>query len=148
MAQVNATATIVPFAYPNGYDNTQRCETVRGTITISATGFYPPGGFALSWANLEGLKTIPPAGSTASSTGSIFPIDANIKSVGNVNSTQGTGPSGFIYLWDNVLGNMHIFTVVTDAASNSSGPLIEIGGTVPPGVRSDTIQFEATFSRI
>jgi len=147
MAQVNATATIVPFAYPSGYDNTQRNDIIRGTITISATGYYPPGGFPLNWGTVEGIKTLPPFGSSPSSTGNIFPIDVDIKSVANKTSTQGTGPSGFIYLWDNVLGNMHIFQVATDAASGNSGPLIEIGGTVPPQVLADTIQFTAYFTR-
>jgi hypothetical protein len=147
MAQVNATATIVPFAYPKGYDNTQRMEIVRGTITISA-GQYPPGGFPLNWNNIEGIKAVPAAGSSPASTGNIFPIDVDIKSVANLNSTQGTGPSGYIYAWDNVLGNMHIFQVATDAASGSSGPLIEIGGGISGTIIADTIQFCAVFSRL
>ena len=146
MAQVNSTATIVPFPYPKGYDNTQRMVCVRGTITLSP-GQYPPGGFPLNWSNIEGLKVIPPAGSTPSSTGTINPIDMEIHSTANIASNQGTGPSGYIYLWDSVLGNMHIFAVATDAASGSSGPLVEIGGGISGAIFADVIQFEAWFPR-
>lgn len=146
MAQVNSTATLVAYAYPNGYDNTQRCTIVRGKITLSP-GQYPPGGFPLNWGLLEGIKAIPPAQSSQTSTGSITPVDVDIKSVGNLTSTQGTGPSGYIYLWDAVLGNFHIFEVATDAASNSSGPLVEIGGGISGTIFADTIQFTAWFPR-
>jgi hypothetical protein len=146
MAQVNSVATITQYPFPSGADNTQRCRIIRGKITLSP-GFYPPGGFPLNWGLLDSAQAIPPGATTPSSTGSIFPTDVNIKSVGNLNSTQGTGPSGYIYLWDNVNGNMHIFLVVTDASSGSSGPLIEMGGAIPPAVFLDTIQFEAIFPR-
>lgn len=146
MAQINSTATLTPYGYPKGYDNTQRNRIVRGTITLSP-GQYPPGGFALNWGGLEGVQSIPPSGSSPSSTGSLTPIDVNIKSVGNLASAYGTGPSGYIYLWDNVLGNFHIFQVATDASSGSSGPLVEIGGGISGTIFADTIQFEATFTR-
>ena len=121
-------------------------QVVRGTISLSP-GQYPPGGFSLNWSTVEGLKAIPPGNQTPSSTGSVIPIDVDIHSTGNLNSTQGTGPSGYIYLWDSVVGNMHIFEVATDAASGSSGPLVEIGGGISATIFADTIQFTAWFAR-
>lgn len=136
-----ATITINPLAHPKGYDNTQHNEVVRGTFAISTGGTYPPGGFPLNWGALEGIKAIPPSLSTPSSTGSIFPIDVDVKSVANP-------PSGYIYLWDNVLGNLHIFETVNGAAgSNASGPLEELGGAIPNTIVTDVIQFTAYFSR-
>lgn len=148
MAGSVATITILP--YPKGIDNTQRCQIVRGTIALSA-GTYPPGGFPLNWNNLqntsgETIESIPLGGNSPSSTGSPAPFDMDVKSVANNLSQYGTGPSGFIYLWDNVLGNLHIFQVQQDG-SGISGPLVEIGGALPHEVVFDTIQFEATFYR-
>jgi hypothetical protein len=135
-----ATATISPFAYPKGYDNTQRNTIVRGTIAISTGGTYPPGGFPLNWGGIEGIKSVPPASLTPSSTGNIFPIDMDVKSVANP-------PSGYVYLWDNVLGNLHIFVVDHLSTSNSSGPLYELGGAIDNAIVTDTIEFTAVFTR-
>lgn len=146
MAQINSVATLVKYPYPKGSDNTQRTSIVRGTISLSP-GQYPPGGFPLNWGSLEGLYAIPPGGSSPSSTGSVFPIDVTIKSVGNLVGAAGTGPSGYIYAWDNVNGNFHIFAVDTGSASGSSGPLVEIGGGISGTIFADTIQFEAIFVR-
>lgn len=139
-----ATGTLTAYAHPKGYDNTQRNTTVRGTLSISTGGTYPPGGFPCTW-NFEGLKAIPPAGSGPSSTGVITPIDVNVKSIANP-------PTGYIYLWDNVsnsgAGSIHIFETDNGAAgSNASGPLLELGGAIPNTIVTDTIQFEAVFSR-
>lgn len=148
MANAAATITILP--YPKGIDNTERCQIVRGTIAISA-GTYPPGGFPLSWQNLsnssgEMIESIPLGGITPSSTGVVAPFDMDVKSSANNASQYGTGPSGFIYVWDNVLGNLHIFQVQQDG-SGISGPLVEMGGAVPHEVVFDTITFTATFYR-
>jgi hypothetical protein len=138
MAIATLTTTIYP--YPKGVDNTQRLLSVRGTFSISTGGTYPPGGFPLVWNQTE-LKVIPLGNQYQSSTGSPFPIDVNIKSVQNP-------PSGYIYLWDNVLGNVHIFETDNGAAgSNASGPLLEIGGAISNAIVTDIIQFEATFVR-
>ncbi len=136
-----ATATINVDSYPSGYDNTQREQIVRGTISIATGGTYPPGGFPLSWANIEGLKTIPPGASTPSSTGTIIPVDMEIHSVQNP-------PSGYIYLWDSVVGNLHIFETDNGAAgSNASGPLLEVGGAIDNKIVTDKIRFTAWFIR-
>lgn len=142
-----STATISYFGYPRGNDNTQRNQIRRGTIAISTGGTYPPGGFPLDWSN-EGNKSIPLASTTPSSTGTIKPIDVDVKSTGYVNSANGTGPSGYIYIWDSVQGNLHIFQTVNGAGgSNASGPLQELGGNIPNTVVTDTIQFTAVFAR-
>src|SRR5437868_1301030 len=109
----NATATITVFPYPKGVDNTQRSQIIRGTIEISA-GTYPLGGFPLSWANASNvngqmLESIPVPASTPSSTGGPVPFDMDVKSSCYVSTNFGSGPSGFIYLWDSVNGNLHIF---------------------------------------
>lgn len=137
-----ATLTLTPYAYPKGYDNTQRTATVRGTFVIGTGGTYPPGGFPLNWGGLEGLKAIPAGAATQAVAGAQtlpFPIDVNVKSVANP-------PSGYTYIWDNVLGNLHIFET-NNAVSNNSGPLVELGGAIPNTIVTDTIQFEATFFR-
>jgi hypothetical protein len=65
----------------------------------------------------------------------------------NVKSVQNP-PSGYVYLWDNVLGNLHIFETDNGAAgSNASGPLLEIGGAIDNHIVTDVIQFEAIFVR-
>jgi hypothetical protein len=135
-----ATATINVFPYPRGYDNTQRNTIVRGTISISTGGTYPPGGFPLNWGGLEGIKAIPQSSLTPSSTGTIFPVDVDVESSANP-------PSGYIYLWDNVLGNLHIFVVDHLSTSSSSGPLYELGGAIDNQIVTDSIQFRATFTR-
>ena len=145
-----ATATITVFPYPKGHDNTQRSQIVRGTIAIS-TGTYPAGGFALSWntSSTTGGTTqaIPIPASTPSSTSTPAPFDVDIKSAAyRANSGGIGGPSGYIYLWDSVNGNLHVFESA-NGASNSSGPLLEIGGNIPGDVVNDSIQFTAWFYR-
>lgn len=134
-----ATAKITVFAYPQGVDNTQRMETLRGTIAISTGGTYPPGGFPLDWTNIEGLKAIPLGGLTPNSTNTPFPTDVVVKSVQNP-------PSGYIYTWDNVLGNLHILES-NNGVSTASGPLVEIGGAIDNKIVTDKIMFTATFVR-
>lgn len=135
-----ATATITTKSrLQGGNDNTMSQQIITGTIAISTGGTYPPGGFPLNWGTLADLKVIPPGNQFQSSTGTIMPVDMDVKSVANP-------PSGFIYTWDNVNGNLHIL-ISADASSNSSGPLIELGGSVPNTVVTDTIQFKAWFVR-
>lgn len=133
-----ATATITAYSYPKGYDNTQRCTIVRGTIAISTGGTVPPGGFSLDWSKLE-MKVIPDGAQTPSSTGTIKPFEVQVVSASNP-------PSGYIYIWDNVVGNLHIFESA-NASSNNSGPLVEVGGAIDNRIVSDTIRFEAWFVR-
>ena len=140
-----ATATLTTYPYPKGVDNTQRCNVVRGTITLS-TGTYPPGGFSLSWNNLPGVYSIPIPGSTPSSTSTPTPFDVDVKSVGDRAQNGNIGPSGFIYLWDSVVGNLHVF-VSDNGASSASGPLVEYGGPLSGDLVNDTIQFTAYFYR-
>jgi hypothetical protein len=134
-----ATAIISTYPYPKGSDNTNRMQTLRGTIAISTGGTYPPGGFPLNWGAVEGVRSLPPGGLAPSSTGQPFPVDVNVKSVANP-------PSGFIYTWDNVLGNLHIL-VSDNGISAASGPLVELGGAISNAIVTDVIQFEATFAR-
>jgi hypothetical protein len=134
----DSTATITLYTYPKGFAEGFRSSTYRGTITLSQ-GHYPVGGFSLNWA-IEQIKTIPFAASTPSSSGSIMPINVDVKSVSNP-------PSGVVYQWDNVVGNLHIF-VANNGVSANSGPLIELGAAaLPQWIFSDTIQFTAEFYR-
>jgi hypothetical protein len=55
-------------------------------------------------------------------------------------------PSGYIYLWNSVTGNLHIFES-SNAASNNSGPLLEVGGAIDNRIVTDVIMFEAWFTR-
>ena len=143
--------TITIYPYPKGIDNTQRFQVVRGTFSIPA-GTYPLGGFPLDWstatnANGETIAAIPVPASSPSSTGSPKPIDVDVKSSAYNSTNYGSGPSGYIYLWDSVNGNLHIFLDYGSAASTSSGPLVEMGGNIPGLVVNDTIQFTAYFPR-
>jgi len=140
----DSQATITVYGYPKGVTNDQRTETVRGTISVSA-GAYPAGpngtGWPLNWGNVEAIKAIPAGSSTQQSTGTIMPIDVDVKSVA-------AKPTGVVYIWDNVNGNLHAY-ISADASSNSSGPLVEYGGPViPQYIINDTIQFTATFAKI
>lgn len=140
-----STATVSVYAYPKGVDNTQRYHILRGTIGVT-NGTYPPSGFPLNWTNLEQLKAIPPGGSSPSSTGSPFPIEVDIYSVAAQTGFGGVGPSGYVYAWDNVNGNMHIYEAA-NGVSTASGPLIEYGGNLDQHIVADTIQFTAYFVR-
>lgn len=131
-----ATATITIFPYPKGSDNTQRCQILRGTIAISTGGTYPPGGFPLSWTGLEQIKSLPGYGPGTAVT----PIEVQF-------SPGANPPSGYVYIWDSVVGNLHIFESA-NGASNNSGPLLEIGGAIDNRIVTDSIQFEAWFVRI
>lgn len=133
-----STASITVNTYPKGVDNTQRNEVLRGTIKVTP-GTYPPGGYALNWSNIEALKAIP----DPTRSGVLFPVDMDIRS-------QASPPSGFIYFWNSVTGNMHIF-VAANSTSANSGPLVEGVGastsTIPGVVLNDTIAFVAYFTR-
>jgi hypothetical protein len=135
----DSAATITLYSYPRGFKEDFRASTYRGTITLSQ-GHYPVGGFALNWAALEQIKSIPFSASTPSSTNTIMPINVDVKSVSNP-------PSGIVYQWDNVVGNLHIF-IANNGVSAASGPLIELGAAaIPQWVFGDTIQFTADFYR-
>lgn len=148
---VASTSTLTINAYPKGIDNTQRCQIVRGTMTIT-TGFYPSGGYTVNWGSLFSassgfaIQAIPPD-STGGTNTALMPIDVDIKSAAYATSPQGFGPSGYVYVWDNVNGNIHIFQSTTGAASGNSGPLVEFGGAVPNTIVNDVIIFTATFVR-
>lgn len=146
-----STLTVSVYNYPRGFDNTQRCQIVRGTFVIT-DGQYPAGGYPIDWSTAtnatgEMIRAIPLGGLTPTSTGSPFPINVDVSSRADLVTSAGTGPSGFVYVWDNVLGNLHIF-VSMNAASANSGPLVELGGALPHTVVTDTIQFQAWFSRV
>lgn len=135
----NATAAISVNSYPTGSDNTARRIILTGKIVLTQ-GAYPPGGFALNWNNLEAMKAIPLGSSTPTSTGTFIPINMD------VNSTS-FPPSGIIWVWDSVNGNLHAM-ISADASSNSSGPLVEFGGASLPGwMLNDIISFKAEFAR-
>ncbi len=135
----SSTATITVYPYPKGKDNTQRNVVLYGTIAISTGGTYPAGGFALSWANVEEAKTIPPGSTTPSSTTAIIPSRMTITSAANP-------PSGYVYVWNSVNGNLHIFESNNGVSANS-GPLVEVGGAIANAIVVDVIQFEAIFPR-
>jgi hypothetical protein len=141
-----STATITVFPYPRGYDNTQRNQIVRGTIALS-NGTYPVGGYTLTWSGIIGIQSVPIPASTPSSTSTPKPFDMDIKSTANVTTMYGTGPSGFVYVWDSVNGNLHVFVSAERETSGNSGPLVEFAGTLPGSMVNDTIQFTAIFYR-
>lgn len=142
----DSAATITINAYPAGSTVDRNTQTIRGTFTLSQ-GHYPEGGIPLNWNTIEPIKSIPAAGSTPAATGNIFPIDVDVKSTGFVRNNNGVGPSGFVYIWDSVQGNLHIFES-NNGVSNASGPLIEIGAAaLPAAVFQDTIKFTAIFTR-
>lgn len=146
----NAVATITLFPYPKGIDNTQRMQIIRGTITLAnSTSVYPKGGIPLSWQNIsnvdgESLSVFP---NTANGP---FPIEVDVFSANYAASASniGPGPSGYIYTWDSVQGNLHILEVVS-GNTGFSGPLVEFvtGQSIPAGVLNDAIQFTAIFAR-
>lgn len=133
-----STATINVYGYPLGVTNDQRTEVIRGTISITS-GTYPLGpggtGWTLNWGAQERVKSIP-----FNTAGTIMPIDCDFKSIANP-------PSGWVYVWNSVTGNMHLY-VCANASSNSSGPLQEYNGNVPGSVVNDIIEFRAVFARI
>ena len=139
----DTAATLSVLSYPMGADNTQRNDVIRGRISLSAGRYPGPTGIALDWSGLEAIKSIPLGGSTPSTTGGPVPIDIDIKSVRNP-------PSGVVYQCDISstagVGNLHIY-ISNNGVSSNSGPLIEIGGTLPGWVINDTIQFTAYFKR-
>src|ERR1700678_630642 len=110
-------------SYPSGTDYTQRNQVIRGTFAIAA-GNYPSGGFSLTWAT-EQIKSLPNSATTGP-----FPIDVDVKSVSNP-------PSGYIYQWDNVAGNLHVFESAAENAS--AGPLVELvaSAAIPAAVVAD-----------
>lgn len=143
----DSVCTITTYKGPRGSTVDQRTQTVRGTLAFSA-GHYPAGtgvagttGWALNWSNVEAVKALPTPPTTGpSSTGSPAPFDCDIKSIASP-------PSGVVYLWDSVSGNVHMY-VVANASSNSSGPLEEYGGTViPQYIINDIVEFRAVFER-
>jgi hypothetical protein len=159
MAVTTSTVTLTVNPYPRGIDNTQRTQIFRGTVAFSP-GVYPSGGYAVSWAALQqtgsgiGVMSIPAGSSTPTSTSTPFPIDVDINSHAYNTTTSASGassfgPSGFIYVWDNVNGNIHIFRTNTGSASGVSGPLFEwVPGTdVSSQVVNDVITFTAVFAR-
>lgn len=125
----DSVATITVNKYPNGHDTTTRFIIVHGVITLNA-GHYPVGGFPLSWA-LDEIK------STYANTVNL-PTDVDVRSAANP-------PSGYSYIWDNVVGKLHIF--VSDNTSAASGPLIEWGGQLTGTMISDKIVFTALFPK-
>jgi hypothetical protein len=130
-----ATATININKYPSGVDNTQHRSLIYGTIIISTGGTYPPGGFPLVWSGLEQLKVVP----ASSTSTTIMPVDMVVKSSSNP-------PSGYVYAWDSVLGNLHIYEAANSASGNS-GPLLEVGGNLDNRIVADIISFKAEFIR-
>ena len=140
MAAAIATATL--YEYPRGIDNTQRLQVLRGTFSIGF-GTYPVGGFVINWAALKNggggqTETIPVAGVSSS----ILPVEADVQSVKNP-------PSGYIFIVDEAVGNLHVF-VSANASSGASGPLIEGVGpnaNIPADLANDVIQFTAYFVR-
>jgi hypothetical protein len=119
------TATITPYVYPSGYDNSQRMQTVRGTVAIGASpATYATGGVLLSW-KIEGIK---------STSGS--PIQVTFGS--------NTG-SGYVYNW---IKSTNAIQILTGAAAQSPQTELTNGASIPAAVSGDTIWFEAVFARL
>jgi len=130
-----STATINVYGFPKGHTVDQRNLTLRGTISITS-GTYPLGpggtGWTLNWGAVAGATPV-----AAATT--LLPIDCDFKSIANP-------PTGWIYVWNSVTGNMHLY-VCANASSNASGPLQEYNGNVPGSVVNDVIEFRAVFSK-
>lgn len=154
----NSVATLKAFKFPRGGDNTQRNFILRGTISLSGGGglIYPVGGYPISWTTVTNQS----AGVSASGQGYIdIPstyVGVNKDSVlGNVTLlptevdawSSTNPPSGYTYVVDGTLGNLHIM-VPSNGASGASGPMIEFGGTVVSSIQNDVIQFVAIFPRL
>ena len=123
----NATATPTLLAYPAGFEYSQKTETIRGTIAVSSA-VYNAGGIPLSFNTLEPVKT------------GAVPFQVLVWSAAPLVSNH----TNYIYSYNTVTHNLQIWVVgaVSGAALSELTP-----GTVPAGVVSDTIQFEAKFSK-
>lgn len=153
----NGTATIKAFKFPRGGDDTLRNFILRGTITLGGVGgaIYPVGGFPLTWTQVTNQN----AGNSASGQGyAEIPssyIGVNKDSV-NGNTTllptevdvwsSSNPPSGYTYVVDASVGNLHIL-VPSNGASGASGPMVEFGGPLVSSILNDTLQFVAIFPK-
>jgi hypothetical protein len=130
------TATLTVYNYPNGINNTQRRQTLYGTIAIGASPLtYATGGIQLSFLGVK------------DASGQVVQIDS-ASTLPAILWLQGVGGSGYTYTWNQPTNKLQIFTV--DAtATGTEYPLIEFtnGAAIPAGVSGDTIVFEADFIR-
>jgi hypothetical protein len=150
----NAIATITVFPWPKGKDLTQTSIIRRGTIAFSgvAGAIYPVGGFPLNWNSVLAAETSSSGASSyaytpSSYTGSVLdsvhgtvvqlPTEVDVWSAGNP-------PSGYTYVVDRSVGNLHIM-VPSNGASGASGPMVEYGGTLITAQYNDVVQFCACF---
>jgi hypothetical protein len=120
-----STLVFTPYGHPNGFDNTQRRQIVRGTIAISASpGTYPTGGFSLAGIIVnEGIK------STDAVPAALY-----------FTSVSG---SGYTYVWNRANNKLQIFT-----GSAAQSPATELSAAATPaGVSGDVIELEAQFPR-
>lgn len=153
-------ATVTPYSYPQGADNTQRNFILRGTIVVSSTNgtsdAYPSGGFPISWttaASGAGLNSSGVAGYAA------IPsqwVGVSIDSVhGNVTKlptqvlawSASNPPSGLQWVVDHVVGNLHAMVpsgTVSGSPADYDLP-VEYSGNVGATILNDIIAFEAIF---
>jgi hypothetical protein len=120
-----ATLTFTPSgATP---DNTQKHQILTGSLTLSATGDYAPGGLALDSVMAPFAETNSPAGFT------------------NIMSTAG---SGYIYQRIASTGKMMILQVPLSGSLTTAAPLSELlAGNDLSQVRNDRITVQMWFKR-
>lgn len=151
----NSVATIKTFKFPQGSDTTQRNVIKRGTISLSGGGglIYPVGGYPLVWTQTTSLSSgVSASGQGYEDINSTY-VGTQIPSTGanvlrfptEVDCWSSTNPpSGYTYVVDATLGNLHIM-VPSNGASGASGPMVEFGGTIVSAIQNDVIQFVAVF---
>jgi hypothetical protein len=117
------------YPFPTGIDNTQRRIKVSGPAAV--TGTYAAGGIATTWTFTDSVT----GEAVLLNTNASAPIMAYFTSVSG---------SGFDYAWNKATNKLQIFTTGTATQS----PKAELSaGTVPTGVSSDVIEFDADFAR-
>lgn len=119
-----ATAVVTINSYPNGVDNTQRSEIVKGTLAIGASPLtYVTNGLPITYANNEAIKSL----TLTANWGVIY------------------GIAGYVYQYDPAHNTVRIYTT----AETSGVPLVELTNTtaIPSGVSGDTIYCRFEFAR-
>jgi len=115
-----ATVKLTVNAYPNGVDNTQRSEILKGICALLAGGTYVTGGLPFVWSFLsaEGGAFIP-------NFNTMVPTWADFKTLAGSNQT---------YVYDSVNQKLLIFVAGVQVTNGTA-------------VTADTIGFKAEFVR-
>jgi hypothetical protein len=122
-----AIATLIFTPSGSSPNNTQKIQELRGTITLSATGDYAPGGLALD-------SVLAPFATSNSAPGIVLLLSE-------------TG-SGYIYQRIKATGKMMILQVPLSGSLTTAAPLSELlAGNTLSQVRNDGIGVIAYYKR-